>query len=144
MRVTRSLRLGEYRVAVGDEQGDDGQAGEGRQRLACCRDGRQEGQAGEHPGERAGDKGDAERTAGAVERGQEMARPPQAEAAEQKGTGLESKRGGAGARSRDGEDLRGQPEQDRADREAGDTGQQPLAIQEIHERAGPLMPQGDE
>ena len=83
----------EHRVAVGDEQGDDGEAGERRQGLARRRDRGDDCQPGEDPRQRAGDERNAEGTAaGGVERGEEMARPPQAEAAEEKRAGLQPER----------------------------------------------------
>ena len=90
---------------VGDEQRDDRQAGERGHGLAGRRDRGEEGEAGERPGQRTGQERNAERRCGAVERGEEVAGPPEAEAAEQDGAGLQAERRRPRAQARDGEDL---------------------------------------
>jgi hypothetical protein len=138
-------RRREDRMPIGHEKGHRGEAGECGHGLSRCRHRGGEGEAGEHPGERAGDEGAAERAAaGGVDRGEEVARPPEPEAAEGDRAGLEVARRRPAARSRRGEGLGGEPEENRADREADHPRQQPLAIQEIHEPKGPLMRKGGE
>ncbi len=127
-------RRREHRMPVGNDERQHPHAGERRQRLACRGGGAGASQAGKREGQQAGHERNAgERTGAGFERLEETTWPPQSAAAEDDGRHAQHPGDPAAAPARRREDLGPEPQKRHADQKPCKTGQQPLAIQEVHE-----------